>query len=321
MDTIIQFLKNENISAANAEQIDVSAKDIENINKLFAGKNIARPSHLRPKVGKNQIWSVKNEYLDFLGNIQTISHPLIVSIATDVDNMDDEEFVRVYVVSPFVEMVTEHDKVCQDISIIGFPFLIETWNEQPVLTEILDSYLGYYEVNASVAEQAKINSAQREFREVEISRAKFLNHSVMALLTYLENAHKSKFSASIYFFGNTQLLYCDKKRSNNVLSLQEPQAEYSVAAKSGISKEDECIYYHDDSLPFDIQIKKEDECFILTASSADDIVLFGCNNKKISGLSNDGKIVFPALKKGLYSINSKKIQEPLKIRLKTSNYD
>ncbi|MDR0603282.1 MAG: hypothetical protein LBG80_03150 [Bacteroidales bacterium] len=199
MDTIIQFLKNENISAANAEQFDVSAKDIENINKLFADKNIARSGHLkiRPKIEKNQIWSVKNEYLDFLGNIQTISHPLIVSIATAVNDMDNEEFVRVYVVSPFVEMATEHDKVCKDISIIGFPFLIETWNEQPVLTEILDSYLEYYEVNASVSEQAKINSVQREFREVEISRAKFLNHSVMALLTYLENTHKSEFSANI----------------------------------------------------------------------------------------------------------------------------
>ena len=50
----------------------------------------ARTGHfrIRPKIGKNQIWSLKSEYIDFLGNKQTTSHPLIVSIITDTDEIE-----------------------------------------------------------------------------------------------------------------------------------------------------------------------------------------------------------------------------------------
>ena len=274
MDTIIQFLRDEDKPANNAEQIDVSAKDVESINNLFAGRDIARPGHLRmrPKVGKNQIWSVKSEYIDFLGNRQSISHPLIVSIVTDIDEIEDEEFVRVYVVSPFVEMATEHDEVCRDASIIGFPFLIEIWNEQPVLTEILDSYLGYYEVVNSSIKQEKPNPVQGMFREVEISRAKYLNHSIMVLLACFENVQAHEFTANISFFGHTQHLHYQKEKpSSNVFILQEPQVEYSTAAKSGITKQDKYIEYNEQSLPFNIQIRKNDEGFILTVTPVCDV--------------------------------------------------
>ena len=51
------------------------------------------------------------------------------------------------VVSPFVEFKADDDIFCNDSSIIGFPFIIETWNEQPILLDLIDNYLGYFELN------------------------------------------------------------------------------------------------------------------------------------------------------------------------------
>ncbi|GHT63002.1 hypothetical protein AGMMS50239_17970 [Bacteroidia bacterium] len=230
MNTILQFLKDEDTSTKDVEQIDASSREVEKVNQLFTKNVESRQamSHLRirPKVGKNQIWSVKNEYVDFLGNTQKTVHPLLVSIATDIDEMEDEEFVRVYVISPFLEMATQQDIVCKDASIIGFPFLVETWNEQPVLTEILDLYLGYYETIDSFTEQENLNAIQKEFREVEISRAKYLNHSIMAMLIFLETNQEQEFSVIISLFGKNQYLsYSKEIQSTNTLIVQEPQIE------------------------------------------------------------------------------------------------
>jgi hypothetical protein len=319
MNTIIQFLKNKDFSSNDSKHIDVSSKDVENINKLFAGKDVARPNHLeiRPKIRKSQIWTVKSEYVDFFGNTQKATHPLIVSIATDIDEMENEEFVRVFVVSPFVEMATEQDIISKDASIIGFPFLVEMWNEQPVLTEILDTYLGYYEVFCPLSEQEAVNMSQNEFRKIEISRAKYLNHSIMALVAFIENNREQEFSATISLFGDTQYLHYPKEsQAKNVFMLHEPQAEYLAAAKSGLSSKGKCIPYQNSKLPFDIQIRKDDVGFIITVLPFGDIEIFDSNNKKYSGLSNKDRIVFSSLKNGLYTLISKQIKETIKIRLK-----
>jgi hypothetical protein len=88
-------------------------------------------------------------------------------------------------------MASKNDDVCKDSSKIGFPFLVETWNEQPLLTEILDSCLGYYEAH-SVPESSELTSEQKQFREVEISKARFLNHSIVAFVSSLENKQEQE---------------------------------------------------------------------------------------------------------------------------------
>ncbi|KAA6343084.1 hypothetical protein EZS27_009215 [termite gut metagenome] len=321
MDTIIQFFKDKGISTSGVEQIDVSTGEVEKVNQLFK-KNIETRQtsfhlRIRPKIEQNQLWSVKSEYVDFLGNTQKTTHPFLVSIVTNIDKMEDEEFVRVFVVSPFVEMATKNDEICKDTSIIGFPFLVETWNEQPVLTEILNSYLGHYDVSNSFTEQENLNAVQKEFREVEISRAKYLNHSIMAMLTCLETNHGQEFSAVISFFGKNQYLSYPKEiQPTNTFIVHEPQTEHLAAAKSGLSKKDKSIQYQDEELPFDIQIRKNDDGFTITVSPVSDIEIFDSNNEKCNRLSNKDKIVFSSLKKGLYTLNSKQIKETIKIRLK-----
>ncbi|MBK8344478.1 MAG: hypothetical protein IPL12_14915 [Bacteroidetes bacterium] len=66
-------------------------------------------------------------------------------INSEQEEIEDENYTRVFIVSPFIELATQSDEVCNDPSIIGFPILIETWNDQPILTELLNEYVGYYE--------------------------------------------------------------------------------------------------------------------------------------------------------------------------------
>jgi hypothetical protein len=318
MNTIIKFLKDNDIEHDSTEQLNTSVKDIENLNQLFKHQNTAQSSHLklRPKIRQNQIWSVKSEYPDFLGNIQKTAHPFLVLTNTESDEAYEEEFVRVLTISPFVEMASEHDRICQDPSITGFPFLIETWNEQPVLTEILDEYIGYYEAKQPLAIQEILTSVQKEFRETEISRAKYLNHSVSALLAFMSKNENQEFSATILFSGKTQFLYCPKERLSANFVVSEPEVEYLSVSKSGMAQKDKYIPYHSETLPFDIYIGKNDAGFVLTVFTANDIELFDVNSKKITGLSNREQTVFSSLEKGLYTIYSKQIQKTVQIRLK-----
>ncbi len=131
---------------------DATDKDIEYLRNLFLNrsKRLNQTKHLKiqPRIQRNQIWSVKNDYDDFQGISQNTACPFLVLINNDPDDIEDENFTRVLIVSPFVEMAFANDEVSNDSSIIGFPFLIETWNDQPILTELLDEYIGYYEAKS-----------------------------------------------------------------------------------------------------------------------------------------------------------------------------
>jgi hypothetical protein len=210
MKTIIQFLKSEvGDFSDDSEKVDLTGVEIENLRNLFLSrsKSVNQTSRLKfkPQIQRNQIWTVKNEYYDFQGVCQKTWHSLLVLINSEPDEIEGEDFTRVLIVSPFIEVANESDEVCTDPSIIGFPFLVETWNDQPILTELLDEYVGYYElklisfaksealefVNEPDSEYLKASSEtltdiQQEFRNIEISRAKYINHSVLSLLIFLE---------------------------------------------------------------------------------------------------------------------------------------
>ncbi|MCX6307620.1 MAG: hypothetical protein NTY32_01910, partial [Bacteroidia bacterium] len=220
MKTIITFLKDDlNIKSAD-EHINFEKQDIDKVKSLFAGQNIQKrhssKKGIKPQV--NQVWTVKDEYFDFIGTKQISSHPILVSLLTNIDSFEEEDFLRVYVISPFVEMATQQDIVCHDASIIGFPFLLENWNDQPILTEILDEYIGYYEPEEISDKDEKLSSVQRQFREIEISRAEFLNNSISALIGFVELNQDNEFGVVIsvngqMFFGGCPI--ADDKFVNN----------------------------------------------------------------------------------------------------------
>jgi hypothetical protein len=333
MKTIIQFLKSQidNFSE-DSENIVTTERDIENLTKLFKNhsKTVNQTRHLKiqPRIQRNQIWTVKNEYDDFQGISHKTSHPFIVLVNNDPDDIEGELYVRVLIISPFIEMATESDVVCDDPSIIGFPFLVETWNDQPILAELLDEYVGYYElqpktfaksdafelVNEPISKYFKaasetLSEAQQEFRDIEISRAKYINYSVLSLLSFLENRQTQDAGAVISIFGKVEYpkFYIGQTQKEPTLAL---------AARSGIDIEDKYLLLDNERLPFKIFIRKNEGGFVLTVYSADKIKLITNQNKEITGRSNNEKTVFAKLQAGKYTLISNQIKEPIKIRLK-----
>lgn len=337
MLSIISFLKEKFLTQSKQieqiEQITFSSQELEKVNHLFKKAsteiNQSRNLSLKPRLQKNQIWSLKNEYCDFLGEKITTDHPLIVIINSEPDEFEGEDFARVNVISPFIEFATSIDLVCQDNSIIGFPFLVETWNDQPILTEILDKYLGYFEVDLSFYQKknyyemtaeniddyfiskgkVNLNHYQREFRELEVSKAKFINRSVLALLSFLENRQTLDTGVVISLLNRSDFpqFYIGKR-------LEKPQ--YALAVKTGFDLEDKYLKFEDPKIPFQVFIRRNESGFIITVMPNYNIKIFNSEKIEIKGVQNKDKAVFSNLKKGLYSIISNNIQEPLIIRIK-----
>lgn len=333
MKTIIQFLRNqiEPFSEAS-EKVDAIETDSDNLKSLFINRSkyITQARHLKihPRIQKNQIWTVKSEYDDFQGISQKTSHPFLVMINSEQEEIEDENFTRVFIVSPFIELATQSDEVCNDPSIIGFPFLIETWNDQPILTELLNEYVGYYEsrsnsfsktevyelANEPYSEYSKSNieilsEDQKEFRNIKISRAKYINHSVLSLLSFLENRQSQDAGVVISIFGNS--LY-----PKFYIGQTQKEPNFALAAKSGVDSEDKYLLCESENLPYKIYFRKNEDGFTLTLNFTDGVKLLTNNNEEIHCISNKDKSVFANLKAGKYTLLSEKIIEPIKIRLK-----
>jgi len=321
MNSIINFLKDNSVLQINDEQANVARQDIDKINLLFVNQKITlrknSQTHILPKV--NQIWSVKTEYFDFLGKKQNTLHPFLVSLLTDIDEYEEEKFVRVAVISPFTELASKQDELCNDLSIVGFPFLVEAWNDQPVLTEILDEYLGYFEPKDVAYRKENLSKNQQQFRETEISRAVFLNNSISALVGFVEMNQNNEFGAVIsvngqVFFGSPQEeKQKDKTKDKEEQTIELPSNMYRLLSNA---KSKVITFGKNDKLPFEIQIKKSEDGFIISVFTREVLTLSDSDNKNKTPFSNSERYVFSALKKGLYTLTLNNIHEPIKIRLK-----
>ncbi|MCF8342355.1 MAG: hypothetical protein K9I82_15375 [Chitinophagaceae bacterium] len=312
--------------------VDFTDREIENVNSLFLNSPTnyrqIRNLKFKPSIQTGQIWTVKNEYDDFQGITHKTSHPFIVLVNKDPGDIENEVFVRVLVISPFIEMGSNSDEVCYDSSIIGFPFLIETWNNQPVLTEILEEYLGYYDlksnpdltteslelVNKSFPEISnKILKAQSEnqleFRSIEISRAKYINHSVRSLLSFLENRQSQDVGVVISIFNNPEY-------PKFYIGHTPKDSPYSLAAKSGIENEDKYLLFENANIPFKIFIRKNEYGFILSVNSTKKMQLFKDSKEEFAGLVNQDRTVFSNLSDGNYTLLIETVEHSIKIRLK-----
>ena len=346
MKTLLEFLKEKYIIESDElNQMNLENPDLEKANHLFLNYNssIKADKHLlkKPHFSINQIWSVKNEYYDFLGYHQKADHPFIVLINNELDDFEQEDFVRINVISPFTEFAGTDDIVCNDASIIGFPFLIETWNEQPVLVDLLDEYLGYFEFKSEISlfdrrfskgfykkeenllkeseivysnnkdenGSGKLSQYQREFRDLEVSKAKYLNNSMMALLSFMENRQTQDSGVVISLFDKPEF-------PKFYIGLNQKEPDFALAAKSGVDTEDKYIKYKSSNLPFEIFIRKNDDGFIVTISNDPFIRLYNSLNQELIGISNKEKKIFTGMEKGFYNLISDKIKGAIKIILK-----
>lgn len=144
MNPIIEYLKNPSIISADLPKVQFTDEDISKINMLSHNNttNVLKFPPRPEEILQNQIWTIRNEYQDFNGNILSSPYPFYVLTAGAKSSFNNEEFVNVYILSPYIEMADENDIIVYDEKFTGFPFLIEYWNSQPTWYRLLDIYLG-----------------------------------------------------------------------------------------------------------------------------------------------------------------------------------
>jgi hypothetical protein len=333
MNKINQFLNNLlDTFSEDATEDDFTDREIESLNSMFLNTPTSyrqkRNINFKPSIRTGQIWTIKNEYDDFQGITQKTSHPFIVLVNKHIKDIENEGFVRVLVISPFTEMASYSDEVCYDSSVIGFPFLIEAWNNQPVLTEILDAYLGDYELksnhnltteslellNGSFAEISNktsevVSENQLEFRRIEISRAKYLNQSVRSLLSFLENRQSKDAGVVISIFNIPEYpkLYVGQTPNDS---------PYSLAAKLGNDIEDKYLLFENENIPYKLFIRKNQNGFILSLDCIEKMQLFNSTREEFIGLTNSDRTAFSDLSQGRYTLHIETIKHSIKIILK-----
>ena len=318
MDIINQFLES-NVSASNSEEdILVTADEVKRVNDIFSSLR-TNLSNLRilPKYRKGQIWTVKTHYLDYGGVFQQSNHNILVLLLSDSDDLDeDTSFVRVCPLTPFIEAASTSDQLCDDSSIVGFPFFVETWNEQPMLTELLEDFVADYYLDVNEKDEI-LSDEQKRFREIEISNALYLNHSITAYMNEMERAKDFAFSVDLHLFDTVKTIHMP------VLNVQKPKLvhlsdheEYAQAARmNNYLTENDCIEVSDEKLPFALKVRKKSGDYVLTIIPKVDVLLIK-NGEEIHGMSNSERLVYHGLRKGIYQIKSKKSNDIVTIRLK-----
>lgn len=318
MNVINDFLKTRN-SSDNISTVTCSEHTLSKLNNMFAEmKCQVKKLQVLPKIKQDQIWSVKKEYLDYEGILQTSPHPMLVLITTDPESLDSyNEFVRVCPISPFIEMATNTDQICDDSSIVGFPFLVETWNEQPILVDLLDKYAGNY-YSDLIEKDEVLNQSQNEFREIEISNARFLNHSIIAYTNEKERSNMFSFSVDLQYsdFSKSKHMPLMNIGKPMLISLRDNE-EYAAAARMGQNiTENDCIEFRNKDLPFQLEVRKKNDLFVLTIIPKIDVQVIDFNNQELQGMSNSERIVYNDLHVGLYTIKSPLLNKEIIIRLK-----
>ncbi len=317
MNIILDFLKNQSDINHSDRELDIKMSDIEALNSLFIKNKIEHPRlRITPQKQKDQIWTVKRNYLDYQGIPQKCQHQFVVVICSDIETYDGVPYARIQPLSPFIEMAGEKDKICNDAEIIGFPFLKEEWNEQPILLEILDKYIGLFDCYSleEVKEQPVSNKELNTFRETEISNAKHLNHSVSSFIVDKDRSERFKFSVDLIEGQNFETIRVQK--DSQLSSIPLHHGERIAAKTSMIEDGEDVISLISDNLPFSIQVRKRIDEYILTLNTNKRVEVLDSYGNDMQGKTNGERIVYDSLTKGLYTIQVNDNNFEFQIRLK-----
>lgn len=322
MNKIIEFLK----SQSGSDIIPVKSIDKEKLSKSFIDlKSIFDTSESddkrilklksKPKIKKGQIWLCKQEYYDALGNQIIGNTPYLVLVMSNNKNIANESFVRIHPISPFTEFKAADDIIISDNLITGFEFIIETWNEQPILTELLDEYVGDLDIDLSKIEEAEVNLSnnQKEFRKSEIRNTEYLRHSINSLIKFEEL--KEENSILINFENSIHLVKSHDAESKSITLINEPLQPYLQAAKKGRFKDRATFIFQKTihGVDFEIKILKEEESYVLAVKQPNEIELRDLNNNLIKQSTPN---LYDNLNSGLYFFKVKGISSDIRIRLK-----
>lgn len=267
----------------------------------------------KPTPRAGQLWIIKSSYEDFFTNRVESDMPFIVLIVEANENLENELFSRVQPVSPFIEFLAGDDYVVSDPSLIGFPFLIETWNEQPVLNEILDYSLGSFDIDQYISFKGDVDLTEQKtaFRKVEVDNAAFLRHSILSYLKFLEERQTEDTGVIISI--NQHIIkpafFADEIKYDT---------HYAYAAKTGIDNSNKYFELEDKlaSGNIKIRIKRNVEDFILSVYSDTKFILKSNDNRVLAGTKAEGRMIFTMLNPGLYYLESAITKSLIKLRIK-----
>ncbi len=138
------------------------------------------------EVAVNEIWKCRNSYKYGADEFQADSDTYVLIVA-DPDYLGSDTFVRVQPISFNIDYRCADDYFIETESILGEAFIIESWNEQPVLLGVLEGKIG--ELSISLPKPKVQNSFTKEqlrFRESEIKRTAYLRQSVLTSMAVNE---------------------------------------------------------------------------------------------------------------------------------------
>lgn len=322
MNKIIEFLQSQsqNIDLlGNSISKDKISKAYNSFADSLPQNEVAEKSKFQlknsVKMSKGQIWLSKNKYYDTFGNKIISNIPYLVLIVSDIEKIAEETFARIQPISPFTEFQAEDDIVITDVEKVGFEFVIETWNEQPILSNLLDEYVCQLENEDHKIIETFLNlsNAQKEFRKTEIRNTGFLRQSVLSLLEF----EALKDNKTIFLNIDNSVHYPEQINSEfksiELFDYQEPN--YLLAAKKGKLK-DRLTYFYKNTIAgieIEIIIIKEVNLFILSFKHPQDIELKDENGNVLNQFSPN---LYDELTSGLYFICINGIENEIRIRLK-----
>jgi|SaaInlStandDraft_4_1057021.scaffolds.fasta_scaffold32512_2 hypothetical protein len=266
-----------------------------------------------PNAAINQLWLVKQNYIDNEGNFIAGSYPHYVLTSTELEKMGDMEFIRVQPISMFLNFASEGDIIVENEELTGFEFFIETWNEQPIQTSLLDQFIGELNTEEYLRiENAKLSNEQKEFRKYEIRNTEYLRNSVTSFLSWDENK-QSKNTGVIINIGNVPYYPPVEHRD-------QQNNQYLVAAKSGGEDNSEYFTIEENTIdiPYEIVVKKESDVFTIVIDGVENKVILTNNIGEIEEciIMDDQKVIIQGLEKGTFTLEIDDFEEKINVRLK-----
>ncbi len=262
---------------------------------------------------QGQIWLTHKTYIDYIGNIIDGVFPLYVYVENGPLHLGDLSFVRVQPISAFLEFANIDDIVVANDEITGFNFFIETWNEQPVSLEVLNTYIG--EINITEYEKNKNRSmieSHKNFRKAEIKNSSYLRSSVTSYLIWEENCQSEK-SGVVFNAGNVSTFPIRKQ-------VKHSQPQYLYAAKNGIECESENYSYSElvNDKALEITIIKNVNYFTIIVNQISEMILKNEDGEEVEKHypDNGSNIVYEELRSGLFQLFVEGKKEPINIRVK-----
>ncbi|WP_340113673.1 hypothetical protein [Maribellus mangrovi] len=322
MNKIIDFLQslseNENIPENSIDKgnLSNSFNDIKDeIASIKVKENKILQLKSRPKAEKGQVWLCKQQYFDALGNQIIGNFPYLVFVVSGVNKFANENFIRIQPITPFTEFSANDEILIKDDSIVGFDFIIETWNEQPILTELLAEFVGNLDIGALNIDKTKVNltEVQKEFRKSEIRNTAYLSQSIKSLIEFEElREEKTVFlniGNSIHFPKSVD------KETKTISLINDSKQDYSLAAKKGKLKDRPTSLFEKkiDGVEIKIKVVKDNEKYILAIKQPKIVELKDINGKVIKQNTPN---LYDELTGGLYFIGINGIKQEIRIRLK-----